>query len=383
MKKIIALLLLLPSFAGASLDRLTISSDILGHTVLLQVALPETYHHSENFSYPLLVVLDGSTQFEHIAANVRFLSTYAIVPEMIVVGVAATDRLKFFTPTEVDGAEGRSGAAPVYADFLQKELFTAVSSQYRVAPYRIITGHSLSGLFTAYIAFRQPSVFNAAISISPSFWWDDFDLVARFDELTQKPGSAPVRWFLSIASEPAEMAEGFEKMLTQLRKTTPPYLTWFHKRFPEETHDSTPLTGNIQALRSIFAGWNAVPEIDVKSLSALQTHYQQQASIFGYYFPMSVHQYNVYGLKAAYEGKPGWGVDILEKGTQVFVDSEILWDSLATVYHLNEQLPKALEASGKAVRLATASQSIYLDEILYQNRQLKAAQVETQSLSIE
>lgn len=377
MKIIIALLLLLSSRVFASPVQLHVDSELLKHPVLVQVALPETYHHSDHFHYPLLVVLDGSTQFEHVAGNVRFLSTYAIIPEMIVVGVAAHDRLKYFTPTEIGDAVGRSGAAAVYADFLQRELLPAMSKQYRVAPYRIIFGHSLSGLFTSYLALRQPLLFNAAISISPSLWWDDFNLVNRFDELTKEPAKTPVRWFLSLASEPDEMAEGFANMVAKLQQQKPDYLTWWHQRFPDETHDSTPLIGNVQALQTIFAGWNAVPEIDVKKLSDLEKHYQQQALLFGYGFPMAVHQYNVYGLKAAYEGQPGWGVAILEKGTQIFAASEILWDSLATVYNMNQQLENAQVASEKAVQLAQKHESIYLQEILHQNRQLKQAQADT------
>lgn len=376
MKIIISLLFLLSSVVHAAPERLSVASELLGHSVLVQVALPETYHHSDHFSYPLLVVLDGSTQFEHIAGNVRFLSTYAIIPEMIVVAVAGADRLKYFTPTEVEDAVGRSGSAAIFADFLQRELHPTISRQYRVAPYRIISGHSLSGLFTSYMALRQPSLFNAAISISPSLWWDDFSLVKRFDEMTKEPGKAPVRWFLSLASEPDEMAAGFEQMIAKLQKNAPDYLSWSHKNYPEETHDSTPLIGNVQALQTIFSGWNAVPEIDVKSLSALQAHYRQQALLFGYQFPMSVHQYNVYGLKAAYEGKLDWGVEVLEKGTEVFAASEILWDSLATAYHMNQQLDKAMSASEKAVHLAKQRKSIYKEEILYQNRQLKQAQAE-------
>ena len=66
------------------------------------------------------------------------------------------------------------------------------------------------------------------------------------------------------------------------------------------------------------------PQIEVKSLEQLHSYYADYAEIADYNLPMSVHQYNVYGLKAAYEGQLAWGVEILEAGIQSFPYSEIL-----------------------------------------------------------
>ena len=84
-----------------------------------------------------------------------------------------------------------------------------------------------------------------------------------------------------------------------------------------------------------------------------------------------MHQYNVYGLKAAYEGELEWGTEILEKGVEVFGQSEILWDSLAAVYSMNDDTESALQASNKALKLARQHQSKYLSEIKAQNVDLK------------
>lgn len=126
-----------------------------------------------------------------------------------------------------------------------------------------------------------------------------------------------------------------------------------------------------KGLQAIFSDWNAVPEIDIMPLSNLIKFYEDKAKEFGYAFPLSAHQYNVYGLKATYEDKPAWGVEILEKGTETFPNSEILWDSLATAYSLNKNLPDALIASERALELAVANNSIFIAEIKAQNMDLK------------
>jgi hypothetical protein len=106
-------------------------------------------------------------------------------------------------------------------------------------------------------------------------------------------------------------------------------------------------------------------------LEQLQAFYADYEKTVGYDFPMSVHQYNVYGLKAAYEGQVDWGQAILEKGVEVFGQSEILWDSLATVYSMNDNNESALKASNKAVQFAREHQSKYISEIEAQNSDLK------------
>lgn len=344
-------------------------SERLSETTTIRIALPETYRHSSDYEYPLLLVMDGSTQFNHIAGNIEFMSTFAEIPDMIVVGVSANSRLLNFTQTELEQFAGRSGGAENYTKFLFEELLPKLREDYRIASHVTVTGHSLSGLYSAYLALNHADVVQAAISISPSLWWDDFVILNDLANLTAE--TSKVRWFASMASEPDEMAEGFDYLEAAIGKLTNTNLTWELRRFPDETHDSTPLIGNVMGLRSVFRGFNAVPQIEVKSLEQLHSYYADYAEIADYNLPMSVHQYNVYGLKAAYEGQLAWGVEILEAGIQSFPYSEILWDSLATAYTMNDNYTAALNASEKAVKFAEQHGSKYLSEILLQNANLK------------
>lgn len=369
---LIVLFLLSSTKAFAHYERLSINSELLGEDPTVQISLPETYRHSDSFSYPLLIVLDGSTQFSHTAGSVHFLSSYAIIPEMIVVGVGVKNRLAFFTHTEPEAFKGRAGRADLFTSFLQDELLNVLNEKYRVAPYYVIAGHSLSGLYTSHLAVNGNSKFNAAISISPSLWWDKAVMVSDYKKNHSTKVVNPFRWFLSMASEPNEMPEAFESMLLALKNNSKSGLYHAYARFPDETHDSTPLIGMAKGLQAVFSGWNAVPKIDVMPMSELTKFYDDKVKEFGYKFPLSVHQFNVYGLKAAYEDKTAWGVEILAKGTKAFPDSEILWDSLATAYSLNKNLPDALIASERALELAVANNSIFIDEIKAQNSGLKA-----------
>lgn len=357
------------SSEGSASTSFQFHSELLGEETTIRVALPESYPHSTDFEYPLLLIMDGSTQFNHIAGNVEFLSTFAEIPDMIVVGVSANNRLLNFTHTKIEQFADRSGGASRYAEFLISELIPKLRDDYRVAPHTTVTGHSLSGLYTTYLAINHAESIQAAISISPSLWWDDFAILS---ELEKPSDQAPnVRWFASMATEPNEMAEGFERLRVKLGNIASSHLIWELQQFDGETHDSTPLVGNVMGLRSVFKGFNAVPEVDVKSLEELERYYQEYNADSEYKLPMGLHQYNVYGLKATYEGELPWGIEILEAGTKKFPHSEILWDSLATAYRINDEVSAALEASEKAVKYAEKHNSKYMSEILLQNTNLK------------
>jgi len=366
------LFVLLTAASVQASEIFTMESKLLDEGITARVALPESYEHSDSFQYPVLLVMDGSTQFEHIAGNVNFLSTFSIVPEMIVVGVRAKNRLKRFTHTKMKAYAERSGGAEQYTQFLRDELMPALQKKYRVSPYTVVTGHSLSGLYTSYLATHHSDFINAAISVSPSLWWDDFALINDIKAAEQEAEKPAVRWFVSMANEPNEMAESYERLLNVLEAKPESAFNWESKQFPNETHDSTPLIGNVEGLKSVFRGFNAVPNIEIKSLEQLQAFYADYEKTVGYDFPMSVQQYNVYGLKAAYEGKVDWGQAILEKGVEVFDQSEVLWDSLATVYSMNDNNESALKASNKAVQFAREHHSKYISEIEAQNSDLKS-----------
>jgi len=166
--KALSFLCVFLSFAPVQAEEtFRVDSKLINETVTTRVVLPESYHHSDSFEYPVMLVMDGSTQFEHIAGNVNFLSTFSIVPEMIVVGVSAKNRIKHFTHTELEGYEGRSGGAEAYTQFLKDELLLELKEQYRVSPYMLVTGHSLSGLYTSYLATHHSNFINASISVNP------------------------------------------------------------------------------------------------------------------------------------------------------------------------------------------------------------------------
>src|SRR5450432_354662 len=94
--------------------------------------------------YPVVYVLDGDAHFLSTVGMIQQLSQAngnAILPEMIVVGIENTNRLRDLTPSLVT-SDNNAKVNP-FVNFLASELIPYVDKNYNTAPYRLLVGHSL------------------------------------------------------------------------------------------------------------------------------------------------------------------------------------------------------------------------------------------------
>ncbi len=168
-------------------ESVTLFSESLQENRTLNIYLPHGYAESKDKKYPVIYLLDGSTDedFIHIAGLVQFASFPWIktIPESIIVGIANVDRKRDFTyPTNnaKDKADfPTTGHSETFIHFLEKEVQPFVTSQYRVSEDKTLIGQSLGGLLATEILFEKPHLFNNFIIVSPSLWWDDESLLEK------------------------------------------------------------------------------------------------------------------------------------------------------------------------------------------------------------
>lgn len=97
--------------------------------------------------YPVIYILDGEAHFLSTVGMIQQLSQAngnTILPEMIVVGIENTNRLRDLTPSLV--TPDNNAKVNPFVNFLETELMPYVDKNYNTAPYRILVGHSLGGL---------------------------------------------------------------------------------------------------------------------------------------------------------------------------------------------------------------------------------------------
>lgn len=127
---------------------------------------PEDY--DEEKKYPLIVVLDGEYLFDQVVANAKFYSKFHGMPQSIVVGIEQSEnevRLDDCAFEPDSGLPSEKGKK--FFEFLGMEIIPYLDLNYSTAPFKMIVGYDITANFANYWLFKENSLFNAYINISP------------------------------------------------------------------------------------------------------------------------------------------------------------------------------------------------------------------------
>jgi predicted alpha/beta superfamily hydrolase len=384
------LIALIVSLASAAQDlappapqRLVVHSNVLNEDRVIWVRMPAASRSAKG-SYPVLYMTDGGTNVNEIGSTIDFLADTNFMPPLIVVGIANTDRIRDLTPTHADvkhsdgtvDAMPTSGGADKFLDFIQTELAPEIEKRYPTQPYRILTGHSLGGLFVVHSLMARPDLFNAYIASSPSLWWDDFRVVHRAQEffLTQKEFRKTL--FFSLGNETGLMDEGFQQLQKTLNGKLPKGFVMASAHYREENHNSTELLSHYAALRAIFAGWQVPrdPKTDLPGggLAGVEQHYRDLSERFG--FRVSAEKdINALGYALLGDKKINEAIAAFKRNVELYPQSANVYDSLADGLEAEGKPDLALPNVQKAVEVATQSGDPLLPDFKRHLERLAAA----------
>lgn len=128
---------------------------------------PEDY--SEEKKYPLIVVLDGEYLFDQVVANTKFYHQFHGMPASIVVGINQSKKSIRLDDCAFEPDTGLpSEKAKKFFEFLGMEIIPYLDLNYNTAPFKMIVGYDITANFQNYWLFKEHSLFNAYISISPT-----------------------------------------------------------------------------------------------------------------------------------------------------------------------------------------------------------------------
>jgi predicted alpha/beta superfamily hydrolase len=365
-------------------EQTSLRSGILGEERPILVHLPRSYSAASSTRYPVLYLLDGDAHFATVTAMVDFLAGNGRAPEMIVVGIPNTrDRTHDLTPATDSGVVKfamspgsrdtvsqrfpTAGGAPKMQAFLTTELAPWIESRYRVAPYRVLVGHSFGGLFAVDALTRAPRSFNAYVAISPSLWWDHGRYVKQVEQtLTRAPLSGIALYMTTGAREPAaDMIDPARHLAAALDAAHPAGFRSWYKVMPAETHGSNPLRTTYDALEQLFAGWepadSVMEAVAVRGdLGPLEAHYATLTRRFGFPVTVSVDQINQAGYLNLQAKRVDAAVALFRRNVRDHPDYANGWDSLADGLEAQGKIAEAIAAQEKAVALGTAQKDLAL-----------------------
>lgn len=202
----------------------TLQSSILNEKRNLNIYLPQGYLSDSTNTYNTIYLLDGSKEedFKHIAGLVQFMRLSTQMQPMIVVGIENIDRNRDFTGPSKDSLDIKDfpthGGSEKFIQFLKDEVQPYINTNYKTNNHNTLIGQSLGGLLATEVLLKNPNMFNDYIIVSPSLWWNKYDMLKNIDSLLNNQQFYNPTVFLSVGKEhPAmnEIADTLAKKLTQ------------------------------------------------------------------------------------------------------------------------------------------------------------------------
>lgn len=230
----------------------------------IDIALPESYHQSDE-SYPTLYFLDSWFYYGLVVQTYRALRIFKEVPELIIVGIShfgedimedVRYRSRDYTPTRVDSTFWLpvTGGGPQFQKFISNELFPLIESNYRTKKDdRTICGFSAGGIFSTYIMFNHPGMFQRYIIGGPAAWYDNY-VVLRYEKVySLQHNDLPVKIFMTVGEHEDEgQITGWKLLTDSLHSRNYQGLEMTSKQIEGEGHVSQALIALIKGMQAVF-----------------------------------------------------------------------------------------------------------------------------------
>jgi uncharacterized protein len=252
-------------------------------------------------TYPVLYLLDGDAHFHSVTGLIQALATGVngtfVIPEMIVVAIPNTNRMRDLSPTNTavdhNGAPERrfagGGGLASFLRFLQTELIPRIDSSYRTAPYRMLVGHSLGGIAAINALYTMPATFNAYVAIDPSLWWDKRLLLNQakpFFSQRQPAGRALYVALANTLDADDSLPNGHYNSIVQFNRVLEAYNTsgirYGFRYYPNDDHGSVPLIAEYDALRFLFDRYRLELQAAIKDTANVTAHFARVSGQLGY-----------------------------------------------------------------------------------------------------
>jgi len=254
---------------------------------------PEDY--TEEKSYPLIVVLDAEHLFDLVVANVKFQSRFDRMPEAIVVGIGQLKndlRWEDCAYDEVSGLPTEKGK--MFFEFLGTEIIPYLETSYNIAPFKMFVGYDITANFGNYYLFKERSLFNSYISISPVLATEmESRVPARLSELDQT-----IFYNLIVEKQPSDDRQRILQMNLSIESIDKESLHYFFDEYENADHTSIAAYGISKAFDNVFRIYRPITPAEYKSdiltseepvFSYLESRYQTIEDLFGFEKPVELN----------------------------------------------------------------------------------------------
>lgn len=239
----------------------------------IHVLLPKNYSIVDTIKYPVLYALDGRFSTVLFYSMIETFALGKEVKDLIIVTIDGHNqsepdwlmsRYYDYTPSynpQTDTAiasffklpVSKSGGAPAFLATLEKEIIPLIEKNYKTNNEKALYGHSLGGLFAGYCFVTKPTLFQKYSMNSPSFWWNNGEMISKIESLAQNDPKITASIYISAGVlEGAFMITPVNKFAESLNKNFP-NIKVSSKIFDDETHLSIVSVACSRTLRLFYA----------------------------------------------------------------------------------------------------------------------------------
>ena len=355
--------------------RLSLYSDVLGENRSIWVYEPSftAQDTDEDKRYPVLYLLDGDAHFYAATGIIQQLSQAngnGVLPEMIVVAIRHSNRLKELTP--VLPASGTPATDNLFVRFLSSELIPFVERHFRTAPFRLLVGHSLGGLTAIDIMTNHPRLFNAYIAIDPSMWYGNEQFLRHTMAQLPRQRMDGIRLFMGIANTmprgmqlaavKTDKSPGTQHIrsmlkLDQFLESNQNGLKYGRAFYEKEQHNTVPLLSQYDGLKFIFDYYAAdLAEKDFADTSSriaqqLKAHYDRVSREMGYQVAAPRKFVSYLGYDALAGRQFGKAEALFRLNIESYPDRYEVFDAFADVMAAKKDTAAAVASYRKAILL--------------------------------
>lgn len=373
MKILYWILLVLPELGfsqdlSESANPINMGEKVLIHSVILNedreiwIYVPASFTKESRNRYPVIYLLDGPSFFHATTGMVQYLSSIGKIPEMMVVGISNTNRVRDLTPTHSiqwsDGEEdsavlGGSGGGEQFIAFIEQELILYVDSVYATSPYRMLVGHSLGGLTVLNALINHASLFTSYVALDPSIWWDKQHLVKSATTAQWRNDYSKKSLYYATANKMNQAIDTLS-FIQLLQRNSQAKLQWKSKFYTEDNHVSVPLIGTYDALRFLFDGYELDKDLSDPSITLeyINNHYQKQSALLHYQVLPSEAIVNALGYIFLQRKNYDGAFQFFRFNLENYPTSPNALDSMGDYYLEKKDSGKAMEYFRKALKLA-------------------------------
>lgn len=333
----------------------TLNSALLQEQRTITVQLPKSYSSRPDKKYPVIYRLDGKDHLPLMNGVLERLQEVDAAPEVIIVAIENTDRMRDFYPTvnqEPAGPIGLGGGAGKFLNFIKQELIPFVNQQYRTHDFKVIAGASAGGAFVLYALQTEPDLFQAYLAYSPAIWWDYGATAITTKAFFARTKTLNNYLYMNIGEESGVMRQRYDDLQQFIQANQPQGFQFVSEEFSMVPHGLTSVAGIFTAYHRLFLPLQMPLTAFNGAIPSITAYYQQLSTQYGEQIRPPEAVVRGLGYHLVNAGKLEAAIQLFKYAIELHPDKAEAYNGLAYGYEQNKQYQDALVQVNKALSLS-------------------------------